>query len=126
MMKAIFGLALVAVLVALPGEASARRQLLTDEELDQVTARGVELTFNMNPDGGVDFMFNLGNTFGSGTASPIPTDFPSNLTVNANNLLLSQSSIQVENLILNMNICVQCNATTINQIGFGVGVTFKP
>jgi len=118
------------LVLLLPWPAGAEVQDLSDEELDQVTARGVSLNLKLLPDGaleGIGFTFDLGGTSGNGSIeipSPPVTVQPINLF--ANGVDLSHSLLRVENLILNLNICFQCQATTINQIGQGVPITIRP
>ncbi len=102
-------------------------KLLSDEELDQITAQGVQLNVGLSPDRQrIDFAFEALPTVGQGSVEVSPTTLPSTLTVNGTaNLNMSQSTFLVENLTLNLNICVQCKATTIIQQGFGFPVTVK-
>lgn len=108
----------------------AELQDLSDEELDQVTAQGVSLKLKLLPDGaleGIGFDFDLGGASGNGSIeipSPPVTVQPINLF--ANGIDLSNSYLRVENLIFNLNICLQCQATTINQIGQGIPITIRP
>ncbi|MBI4522536.1 MAG: hypothetical protein HY695_01850 [Deltaproteobacteria bacterium] len=109
-----------------PPWSLARPQVMTDDELDQVTARGVEFKFNFNPDQNVlDFSFDVGSTLGTGTLglNPFPA-VPSNITVNGNPNL-TNSNLFFDNLTLNMNVCVSCSATTIIQQGIGIPITVK-
>lgn len=99
---------------------------LTDEELDLVSAGGVQFGLTVNPDTQlVDFFFDLGQAVGNGTASVAAPGQPSNLTLNGGSLNLSGAALKFENLILNMNICWQCQANTILQQGLGVPISIR-
>ncbi len=114
---------LVLIVLALPGRAPGQPMPLSDEELDRITAAGPQVSLSVDPtSGAVDFSFDAGTSFGNGSASVSPSPIPSTLNLNNGNLILSNTSFAVQNLILNLNLCVQCRATTINQFGFGVAV----
>ena len=115
------------LMLVLPELAAGGPTPLSDEELDQITARGVDLSFSVVPDEQrLDLSFQAQSTSGQGSVSVSPTSLPSTLTVNgAASFNLSQTSLLVENLTLNLNICVQCNATTIIQQGIGFPITVK-
>ncbi len=119
-----FGAVLLLVaLLALPRWVAAAPKVLSDEELDEVTAQGVEFQLNLTPDAQtLNFSFDLGSTFGNGSASPATLPTPSSLFVNGNPAL---TIFHVDNLVLNLNICVSCNAQTITQQGFGLPITVK-
>lgn len=78
---------------------------------------------------GVKFTFNAGGgTIGSGTAqipsaAPSVNGTPPNTTPNltfSGNPILTGNAFQVQNMLLNMNICVQCRASGhIVQTGNG-------
>ncbi len=125
-----FWAALLLSILIMPQLAAGGPKLLSDEELDQITAQGVDLKLSMSPDQQqLDFTFEAQSTAGQGSVAVSPSSFPSTLTVNGmTNLDLSRSTILVGNLTLNLNICVQCKATTIIQQGFGfpVTVTIQP
>jgi hypothetical protein len=120
----------VLVLLIVPRLAAAGPKLLSDEEMDEITAQGggVQLDFGFNAEtGDLNFNFNLGPTLGNGSvvSSPASTSGPSNLTLTGNTNL-SNSTFVVENMILNLNVCAMCNATVINQLGLGLGITLNP
>lgn len=101
--------------------------LLTDEELDQVSAGGVQFDLKVDPNEGlVDFAFNVGSSFGSGSvAVGTPTQAPPTTVFNGGNVNLSNANFLVDNMIFNLNICVQCRADTIIQKGLGVPITIR-
>jgi hypothetical protein len=103
--------------------AFAEPILMSDKELDEVSGQGVELKFKLGEGGGVDFEFDLGPTVGNGSVVPSSLTDPSNAIFNGT-ADLSGSQFIVDNLIFNLNICIQCQADIINQIGFGAGFTF--
>lgn len=114
------------VLVIFPRAGFSGRQLLTDEELDEVAAGS--FNFSLNPDtGGVNFTFDMGSVLGNGQVGLDPNQPLPVLTVNGNGASapnLSNSQFFVQNMIFNLNLCVQCKANVINQLGFGMGVNF--
>lgn len=118
----------LAVLMILPVVAAAEPKPLSDEELGQITARGEDqLNLSFNPDdGGLNFSFNLGSVLGNGSVVSSPFTGASNLAVSGGNINLSNSTFVVDHMTFNLNACVMCTATTINQLGFGLGVTIKP
>lgn len=121
-------LVLLLTLAALATPAlGAGPKLMTDDELDGVSAQGVQLDLKINPDdASVDFSFNAGGTFGNGSVSTTgPDGLPSTIALNGTGLTLNNSTIQVENMILNLNICVQCQAEKIIQSGIGVPIVVK-
>ena len=115
------------LMLVLPALAAGGPTPLSDEELDQITARGVDFSFSVVPDEQrLDLSFQAQSTSGQGSVSVSPTSLPPTVTVNGTaNFNLSQTSLLVENLTLNLNICVQCNATTIIQQGIGFPITVK-
>lgn len=118
----------LALLLLTPGLTAAGPQRMSDEELDAVTAGDVQLKFGIDPDeNGVGFSFDLGSTFGDGSVilPNAPSVIPSTVNVTNGNVDFSNTRFTVENMILNLNLCVQCKASVINQIGFGVGITIK-
>ncbi len=118
--------AILALLVQLfvLSPAFGQPRALSDEELDQVVAQGVDFTLKMTPDEQfVDFKFDMGQTFGNGSIGPSSFAFPPNVVVNGNGLSLN--ALHVENLILNLNICMGCTATTIIQQGLAFPITIK-
>lgn len=120
--------AVVVLVLALPGAVKAGgMKAMTDQQLDQVTAQGVGLNINLDPQGnGVGFSFNLGQVLGNGSVVADPTaSTPSDITFNGG-ANLSNSQFIVQNLIFNFNLCVQCQASQIIQLGLGTGVTVQP
>lgn len=114
-----------AVFLVMPGVALAT-EVLSDGELDQVSAMGdFSLQIGEGPNGipSVNFGFQTGGTSGNGSVliSPSPT-VPS--VINGG-VSFSNTLFQVENMIFNLNICVQCHATTITQGNVGVPVQIK-
>ncbi len=104
--------------------ALGKPKALSDAELDEVVAQGVDFTLKMTPDEQfVNFSFDTGQTFGNGSIGPSSFASPPNVLVNGNGLSLS--ALQVENLILNLNICMGCTATTLVQQGIAIPVTIK-
>lgn len=101
--------------------------LLTDEELDRVTAGGVDFSIAVDPNEGlVDFAFNLGSSFGSGSVGlGTPAQVPSTTVFNGGNVNLSNAQFLIDNMVFNLNICVQCRADTIIQKGLGVPITIR-
>lgn len=119
---------LIFLFMLVPRPAVGEPKPLSDEELDQVTAQGVQFKLKMMPDEQLlEFNFDMGSTFGTGSVAPSPFLLPSSLVINGNPNL-GHSTFFAENLILNLNVCVQCQATTIVQQGFGfpITVTFSP
>jgi hypothetical protein len=115
------------VLLVCALQVHAAPQLLTDAELDRVTAKGTDIEFTFNPEsGGLNFGFNTGSTVGNGSVVSSPLPGSSNLNTLTGTNTLSNNTFVVENMIMNVNICAMCNATVINQIGLGLGVTVNP
>jgi hypothetical protein len=112
-------------LLLLPGVALGQPKLMLDDELDKVTASGGLVSFSLNENNEVSFELDLGTTFGNGSVALSPTPgggLPPNFSLD--NLL--NATFQVQSLIINLNLCVQCQATNINQIGLGLGITNTP
>jgi hypothetical protein len=126
-MKLRLALIVIALLV-LPLKVEARPKLLSDSEMDRVTARGTDFEFNFNPDtGGLNFNFNAGATIGNGSVISSPAVGGTSNSTNLPGIsTLSNNTFVVDNMILNLNICAMCNATVINQLGLGLGVTVNP
>lgn len=101
--------------------------LLTDEELDQVSASGVQFDLKVDPNEGlVDFAFNVGSSFGSGSVGVgTPVQAPATTVFNGGSMNLSNATFLIDNMIFNLNICVQCRADTIIQKGLGVPITIR-
>jgi hypothetical protein len=112
-------------LLLLPGAGVAQPKLMMDEELDKVTASGGLVSFSLNENNELSFELDLGTTFGNGSVVLNPT--PGNVvppSFSLDNLL--NATFQVQSMIFNLNLCVQCQATNINQIGLGLGITNIP
>lgn len=117
---------IVIILLFLPLPAFAGPKFLSEAEMDRITARGTEFDFTFNPDsGGLDFNFNAGSVTGNGSGASSPVTSTSHLALTGNNTL-SNNTFVVDNMILNVNICAMCNATVINQLGLGLGITVNP
>ena len=117
---------LVLGLVMAPGSALAL-QVLSDDEMDQISAQG-SFSLSIDPNGPtgvptVNFGFVTGDTTGTGSVSISPLTAPS--TIINGNALFSNTLFNVQNMIFNMNICVQCHATTLTQANIGVPVEIK-
>ncbi len=120
-------LSIAAIGIASPRVVFAGPQLLSDEELDEISAGAVQFSYSVDPvTGGVNLAFDTGSTQGNGNVTATPSTGPSTVNVTNGNLVFSNSAINVQNMILNLNLCVQCKATTINQIGFGLGINVNP
>jgi len=122
-------LALLMLLAATATPVSAGWEPLSDDELDEISAGGVDLSLQVNPeDQLVDFTFSTGGTTGNGSAavSPVqsPTSLPPTFVFNgATNL--ANATLFVENWVFNLNICVMCKADSIIQQGIGIPITIK-
>jgi hypothetical protein len=100
-------------------------EALTDEQLDAISAG--DFTFSLGTDGNgsptVNFGFQTGGTSGNGQVIIQPAlTTQTGITANTVNF---NSPIHVENMIFNMNICMQCQATTLSQGNLAVPVTVK-
>jgi len=123
--KLLLTLALVVLVLAGPGLVLAT-EVLSDGELDQVSAMGeFSLELGEGPNGipSVNFSFQTGGTTGNGSVLISPTPTPS--SVFNGGVSFSNTLFNVENMIFNLNICVQCQATTITQGNLGVPITVK-
>jgi hypothetical protein len=96
---------------------------LTDDEMDHVSASG-GLTIDLENNGDTTkfgFSFDLGGTNGVGSVALSPmTSVPSTLTSGGSGIF-SNNLFNVENMIFNLNICVQCSGT-IFQAGIGIPI----
>ncbi len=104
--------------------AMAAPKLMTDADLDEVSASGgltISLDTGENPS--FNFSFDQGGTFGTGSVTTSPAAIPSTLTFSGA-VDMSHALINVENMIFNLNICVQCSGTIL-QSGIGIPITFK-
>jgi hypothetical protein len=109
-------------LLLLPSMSMAQPKLMADEELDKVTASGGLVSFSLNENNEVNFELDLGTVVGNGNVTLSPTPLPTNFSLDN----LMNATLQVQSLIINLNLCVQCQATNINQIGLGLGITNTP
>jgi len=93
---------------------------LTDDEMDLVSAGDLTIDLENNGDT-TKFSFNLGGTNGVGSVVLSPgTSTPSTLTSGGSGIF-SNNLFNVENMIFNLNICVQCSGT-IFQAGIGIPI----
>jgi hypothetical protein len=118
-------LLLVAVVLVMPGLAIAT-EVLSDGELDEVSAMGdFTLQLGEGPNGTptVNFGFQTGGTTGNGSVMISPT--PTASSVITGGVSFSNTLFQVQNMVFNMNICVQCRATTITQGNLGLPITIN-
>ncbi len=94
---------------------------MTDADLDEVSASGgINIGVDSN-DGSFTFNFDQGMTAGYGSVTTTPA-IPSTLTAGSVNL--SNALVNVENMIFNLNVCVQCSGN-IFQVGIGIPITIK-
>jgi hypothetical protein len=118
----------VLLIILTPGPANST-EVLSNPELDEVSAQGLTgLTIDTNTPTGVptlNFSFSAGGgTYGNGSAMIQPG--LGTTTINAaGGLSFSNNLMNIQNLILNMNLCVQCSATTLTQSNLGVPITFN-
>ncbi len=118
-------LLLAAGLVMCPGPVASAPIPLTDQEMDEVSASG---GFTINLDAGdpttFSFSFDLGGTNGVGNAtlSP-PVASPSTLSFQGTSIF-NNSYFNVQNMIFNLNICMQCRGTIL-QSGIGIPITIN-
>lgn len=125
--------------LGIAGIASAEPQLMSDDELDAVAARGPGgeedgtvidlggLLAQISPGGsGVAFEFDVGSVLGNGSLAATSPKFldPSLLKFPA---LDGMQPIFFENLILNLNICAGCKSGgDIIQQNLGLIVDARP
>ncbi len=97
--------------------------VLTDAEMDEVSASGGINIGVDSSDGSFTFSFDQGLTagYGSVTTSPALTT-PSTLV--AGSVDLKNAYINVQNMVFNLNVCVQCSGN-IFQVGLGIPITIK-
>ena len=124
-LRIMIALVFAALLLVMPGLALAT-EVLSDQELDDVSAMGdFSLQIGEGPNGipSVNFGFQTGGTSGNGSVliSPSPT---ASSVINGG-VTFSNTLFHVDNMIFNLNICVQCHATTITQGNVGVPVQIK-
>jgi len=105
--------------------ATAAPQLMTDAELDEVSASGsVNFSLDAGESPSFNFSFDQGATTGTGSVTTSPSIWtPSTLTMTGA-VDLSHAYINVQNMIFNLNICVQCSGTIL-QSGIGIPITIK-
>jgi hypothetical protein len=121
------GILLLVGILLLPGAAIAARQVMTDEEMDAVSASGFTIDLNPADPTKLSFSFDLGGNSGLGDVSispPTLTVNPSTLLIPGGAVDLTNARFNVENMIFNLNICVQCSGS-IFQSGVGIPITFK-
>jgi hypothetical protein len=116
---------LCAAVVFLVGAgAIAAPKVMTDDELDEVSASGgINLDLTTDPTS-LHFSFDNGTMLGAGsvTASPA-TAGPSTLAFQGT-ADFTNARIAVDNMIFNLNICVQCQGS-IFQSGIGIPISIK-
>ncbi len=112
----------VVLLVGVRG-ATAAPQVMTDDELDAVSASG-GINFEVSTDGGVNFSFDMGTAIGNGSVNTTPVTATSPTFNFQGTADFTNARIAVENMIFNLNICVQCQGT-IHQIGIGIPISIK-
>ncbi len=113
-----------AVAFLLCSTARAAPKLMTDAELDEVSASGgLSISLDTGDNPSFSFSFDQGGTFGTGSVTTSPAAIPSTLTFSGA-VDMSHALINVENMIFNLNICVQCSGTIL-QSGIGIPITFK-
>lgn len=119
---------LVASLVLMIVHPAWGAQHLSDDELSQVTAAGafsIELTPGQELPG-VTFGFNAGGgTTGVGSVNLQAPALGSTVTVNGNPVF-SGNQFDIQNMILNLNVCMHCQAGgDIIQSGQGYVFPFE-
>src|SRR5574341_677553 len=110
---------LVTVASLWPGLARAT-EALSDDDLDRVSAMGeFSLQLGEGPNGipSVNCGFQTGGTSGNGSVMISPSPTPSSVINGSVNF--SNTLFHVDNMIFNLNICVQCPATTLTQGNLG-------
>lgn len=109
-----------AMLLLFLAPAHAGRVAMTDQELDDVTARGINLEFITDAAGnsGIQFEFDVQDTVAVGDLVTSPLEAPSSLVLDgvAATKLFDHTFV-AQNMILNINICIYCQ--TAFQTGFG-------
>jgi len=114
----------VVVALLLRGPALAAPRLMSDAEMDEVSAGDLNFSLNAGDSPSFNFSFDQGTTAGYGSVTTTPAAWtPSTLTMTGA-VDLSHTLINVENMIFNLNICVQCSGTIL-QSGIGVPITIK-
>jgi hypothetical protein len=124
---------LILLVLSVPPWAAAGPKIMTDDELDHVTAQGVRLKFDFDPEGGgINLDFDAGNLTGTGTVLLNPlsqgainvaaSGTPGFGAVPVNGSLVIQN---VENMNFSFNLCYFCKANVLNQLGLQIGATFN-
>ena len=118
-------LLLLTALLLLP-VAGLATEPLTDDQLDLISAGDFSLNIGQDANGlpTVNFGFQTGGTSGNGQVIIQPAASASTTGINASNVNFN-APMQTQNMIFNMNICMQCQATTLTQGNVGVPVTIK-
>ncbi len=98
---------------------------LSDEQLDELAAGDFSVSVGDGANGTptVNFGFQTGGTSGNGSVLITPS--PGSSTQVTGGVSFSNTAIHVDNMIFNMNICVQCHATTLTQGNLGVPIQIK-
>jgi hypothetical protein len=105
--------------------ATAAPHSMTDAELDEVAASGgVSFSLDAGDSPSFTFSFDQGGSTGTGSVTTSPNIWtPSTLTMQGA-VDLSHALINVQNMIFNLNICVQCSGTIL-QSAIGIPITIK-
>jgi hypothetical protein len=125
-MKRILGTILLcgAVVMLLRGPAVAAPKIMTDDELDGVSASGgINLDFTTDPTR-LGFSFDMGSMTGVGSVTTTPPSTSPNTLAFQGAVDLTNARFNVENMIFNLNICVQCQGNIL-QAGIGIPITVK-
>ena len=102
----------------------AAPQRMTDAELDEVSAAGFSIDVNTGDPSTFKFSFDLGPNFGDGSVVTSPGTLNPSTNVFQGPVDLTNARINVENMIFNLNICVQCQGTIL-QSGIGIPISVK-
>jgi len=103
--------------------AIAAPQVMTDDELDAVSASG-GINFELGTDGSLSFNFDMGMAVGNGSVNTTPVIAATPTLSFQGTADFTNARIAVENMIFNLNICVQCQGT-IHQTGIGIPISIK-
>jgi len=117
---------MVVLLISCP--AVAKPRVMSDTELDEVSASGgFDIEVNTGTDGSssLSFTFDMGATTGFGNVSttPVVPSTPSGMNFTGA-VDMTGALFNVENMIFNLNICVQCQGNII-QTGIGIPISIK-
>jgi len=111
-----------AVVLLLMGSALAAPKVMTDDELDAVSASGgINLDFNTDS-GALNFSFDTGSLAGVGNVTTTPSTTSPNTMAFQGAVDLTNAHFNVQNMIFNLNICVQCQGKII-QAGIGIPIS---